>query len=66
MIEHQSRWVRVKDMRDAEPLNTRKLYQLKHKRTHENLFAKLGGCLFVDLARLDRLLDDLRCGKPEK
>lgn len=53
------RLVRISKTKGREdiPLKTPTLYKWWHTRKHPELFVKLGSALFVDLDRLDTLIE---------
>lgn len=55
--------VRVSKMKDLPtklPLEPATFYKWRHLNKHPEIFVKLSGALFVDLDRLEKLIDNCR------
>jgi hypothetical protein len=55
------RIAKIKDMPDF-PLRPSTLYKWRTLRKHPELFVTLGGCVFLDMNKLNELIDQSRRG----
>jgi hypothetical protein len=60
MENQTSQWVKVSKAAAMLPISTSLVYKWKHRGEHKNLFSKVGGSLFIDVAGVQRLIDSAR------
>jgi hypothetical protein len=58
----QSHWVKVSKSAPLLPISTSLIYKWKHRGQHLEIFSKIGGNLFIDVAAVERLLEAGRLG----